>query len=161
MGTSCKSNVTRRTFCNIGRELRTGRRLRRVGRLRQPARTGSTTRDLPPPHPVTARDADVIKTCGGMSTGVGVLDSMAVESGIDDDLVAIHASGLFPRLTTWIGFDDDLPLKPSHRAFIQLLAPHLSDRQIDGRPDSAEVEPDAAGLPLRDGPMPLLEIRGC
>lgn len=54
------------------------------------------------------RDADVIKTYVRVGLGVAVLAIMAVESGADD-LVAIDASGLFPRLTSWIGFDDDLP----------------------------------------------------
>ena len=118
------------------------------------------------PHPppgiaFTARDADVIKTYVRMGLGVGVLASMAVESGADDDLVAIDASGLLPRLTTWIGFDNDLPLKPSHRAFIQLLAPHLSDRQIDGRSGTVDIGFDSSELPLRCGPVAPLEMRGC
>lgn len=120
-----------------------------------------TARNLTPRIAFTARDADIIKTYVLMGLGVGVLASIAVESGADDDLVAIDASGLFPRLTTWIGFDGDLPLKPSHRAFIQLLAPHLSDRQIEGRSGSLEVAPDGTDLPLRSGPVAPLEMRRC
>jgi len=120
-----------------------------------------TAKGLTPRIAFTARDADVIKTYVRMGLGVGVLASMAVEEGADDDLVAIDASGLFPRLTTWIGFDDDLPLKPSHRAFIQLLAPHLSERQIDGRTGPPEVGPNGPELPLRGGPVGPLEMRGC
>lgn len=34
--------------------------------------------------------------------------------------------GLFPRLTTWIGFNEELLLKAYHRDFTGLLAPHFS-----------------------------------
>jgi len=78
----------------------------------------------------TARDADVIKTYVRNGFGVGVLAGMAIESGVDDDLHVIDAAGLFPRLTTWLGFSRDLLLKQYHCEFIQLLAPHLSEKKL-------------------------------
>lgn len=75
----------------------------------------------------TARDADIIKTYVRLGLGVGLLASMAVEAGVDDDLVVLDASGLFPRLTTWLAYREDLILSSYHLAFIRALAPHLPD----------------------------------
>lgn len=79
----------------------------------------------------TARDADIIKTYVRRGLGVGVVASMAVEDRIDDDLVMLDATRLFPRLTTWIGFRRDLLVRNHHYAFLARLAPHLSRRCVD------------------------------
>jgi len=113
---------------------------------------------LTPRIAFTARDADVIKTYVRMGMGVGVLASMAVEAGSDDDLVALDAAGLFPRLTTWLGFADDLLITARHCEFIKLLAPHLSDamlRDICRQAPDSDVHARLAGIepPLRTGPL--------
>jgi LysR family cys regulon transcriptional activator len=79
----------------------------------------------------TARDVDIIKTYVRRGLGVGVVATMAVEEGVDDDLVMLEATRLFPRLTTWIGFRRDLLLRNHHFAFLALVAPHLGRRCID------------------------------
>lgn len=63
----------------------------------------------------------------------------------DVDFVAIDASGLFPRMTTGIGFDDDLPLQPSQRDFIQLFGQNQDTN--DFSPDRRASGP-RAGTPL-------------
>ena len=40
--------------------------------------------------------------------GVGVIASMAFECIDREDLVAIDAQDLFPRVTTWLGFPRDM-----------------------------------------------------
>ena len=88
----------------------------------------------------TARDADIIKTYVRMGMGVGVIASMAFECVDRDDLVAIDAKGLFPEVTTWIGFPRDMVLRSYMVDFIHLLAPHYSPRTIC----------DAAELPAQE-----------
>lgn len=101
----------------------------------------------------TARDADIIKTYVRMGMGVGVIASMAFECQDREDLVALDARGLFPKVTTWLGFPRDMVLRGFMVDFIHLFAPHYSPRLIR----------EAAGLPsqeqiqelLTDIPMPL------
>ncbi|QKK01362.1 MAG: LysR family transcriptional regulator [Pseudomonadota bacterium] len=116
-----------------------------------------TEHGLTPRIAFTARDADIIKTYVRMGLGVGVLASMAVEPDADDDLVAVDASDLFARLTTWLGFPEDLLLKRYHCNFIRLLAPHLDDGLLDDlcrRQPQADIHRRLAGveLPLLTGP---------
>lgn len=86
---------------------------------------------LQPRIAFTARDVDIIKTYVRRGLGVGVVASMAVEEGVDDDLVMLDAASLFPRVTTWIGFRRNLLLRNHHYAFLALVAPHLGRRCID------------------------------
>ncbi len=95
----------------------------------------------------TARDADIIKTYVRMGLGVGVIAGMAFECQDQKDLKAIDARGLFPRVTTWIGFPRDMVLRGYMVDFIHLLAPHYSVRQIR----------EAAELPNQDEVNVLLE----
>jgi LysR family cys regulon transcriptional activator len=78
----------------------------------------------------TARDADIIKTYVRMGMGVGVIASMAFECQDREDLVALDARGLFPEVTTWIGFPRDMVLRSYMVDFVHLLAPHYSPRLI-------------------------------
>jgi LysR family transcriptional regulator, cys regulon transcriptional activator len=78
----------------------------------------------------TARDADIIKTYVRMGMGVGVIASMAYECQDRDDLRAIDARGLFPQVTTWLGFPRDMVLRSFMVDFIHLFAPHYSPRLI-------------------------------
>jgi LysR family cys regulon transcriptional activator len=104
----------------------------------------------------TARDADIIKTYVRMGMGVGVIASMAVEHQDLEDLVAIEAQGLFPRVTTWLGFPRDMVLRSFMVDFIHLFAPHYSPRlirDVAGMPDQEQADAlmkDIA-LPLKVG----------
>lgn len=80
---------------------------------------------LEPDVVFTARDADIIKTYVRMGMGVGVVAAMAWECQDKEDLVAINAEGLFPRVTTWIGYRRDSVLRGYMVDFAALLAPHL------------------------------------
>jgi len=100
-----------------------------------------------------------------LGLGVGVLASMAVEVGTDDDLAALDAIGLFPRLTTWLGFREDLLLKDYHLDFIRQLAPHLPESLFnalkrEGSDADLSVHLEGVELPLRDGPVEKFELRG-
>jgi LysR family transcriptional regulator, cys regulon transcriptional activator len=112
---------------------------------------------LEPRIAFTARDADIIKTYVRTGLGVGVVAGMAIEGGVDDDLVVLDAAHLFPRLTTWIGYRKDLLLKNYHADFLALIAPHLDRHLID---DAIKSRPlpdynallETTSLPLRSSP---------
>jgi LysR family cys regulon transcriptional activator len=78
----------------------------------------------------TARDADIIKTYVRMGMGVGVIASMAFEAQDLEDLKALDARGLFPRVTTWVGFPRGMVLRGFMVDFIHFLAPNYSPRLI-------------------------------
>lgn len=104
----------------------------------------------------TARDADIIKTYVRMGMGVGILAPMAYECADQKDLAALSAEGLFPRVTTWLGFRRDSVLRRYMVDFIALLAPHLTPaltRKAAQLPTQAEVDAlfEEADLPLRTG----------
>ncbi len=104
----------------------------------------------------TARDADVIKTYVRMGMGVGVMASMAYECTDSDDLAAIDAKGLFPRVTTWLGFRRDAVLRTYMVDFISLFAPQLTPERIrDAAVLDGQAQVDAffgdVELPLRSG----------
>lgn len=79
---------------------------------------------LTPDVVFTARDADVIKTYVRLGMGVGVVAAMAEEPG-DQGLVALPATGLFPRVTTWLGFRRETVLRDYMFDFISRFAAHL------------------------------------
>jgi LysR family cys regulon transcriptional activator len=104
----------------------------------------------------TARDADIIKTYVRMGVGVGVIASMAFECADREDLVAIEASQLFPRVTTWLGFPRDMVLRGYMVDFVHLFAPHYSPRLIrDAARAQTQAEVDELlldiGLPIKGG----------
>jgi LysR family cys regulon transcriptional activator len=116
--------------------------------------------DLEPQVVFTARDADIIKTYVRMGMGVGVVASMAFECADQKDLVAIDAVGLFPRVTTWLGFRRDTVLRGYMVDFISLFAPQLPVelvRRAAELPTQVEVDALFADLtlPLRSGCNPL------
>jgi len=109
---------------------------------------------LTPNVPLTARDADVIKTYVRLGLGVGILASMAVEPDQDRDLVSLDAAHLFPVHTTWVGFRRGVLLRKFMYEFLQLFAPHLNRRLVDrAQQGSTAEEIDAlfagAQLPLK------------
>jgi LysR family cys regulon transcriptional activator len=113
-------------------------------------------RDLEPQVVFTARDADIIKTYVRMGMGVGVVASMAYECADQKDLVALDAVGLFPRVTTWLGFRRDTVLRGYMVDFVSLFAPQLSTeivRRAAELASQAEVDTlfEGAKLPLRSG----------
>jgi len=104
----------------------------------------------------TARDADIIKTYVRMGMGVGIVASMAFERADARDLLALDAEGLFPRLTTWLGFRRDTVLRSYMVDFMSLFAPQLTPqlvKRITELPGQAEVDALFAQqkLPLRTG----------
>jgi len=104
----------------------------------------------------TARDADIIKTYVRMGMGVGIVAPMAYECQDQKDLAAIPATGLFPRVTTWLGFRRDSVLRRYMVDFIALLAPHLTPaitRKAAQLPAQADVDAlfEEDALPLRSG----------
>jgi len=86
---------------------------------------------LAPQIALTARDADVIKTYVRLGLGVGIVASVAIESGADSDLVAIDASHIFPTHTTWVGFRRDTLLRKYMYEYLQALGAHLDRRSVD------------------------------
>jgi LysR family cys regulon transcriptional activator len=113
-------------------------------------------KNLEPDVVFTARDADIIKTYVRMGMGVGVVAAMAWECQDKDDMVAIDATGLFPRVTTWIGFRRDTVLRGYMVDFAALFAPHLSPEltqraaSIESQEGVDELVADIE-LPLRGG----------
>jgi LysR family cys regulon transcriptional activator len=104
----------------------------------------------------TARDADIIKTYVRMGMGVGIVAPMAYECRDRKDLTALSAPGLFPRLTTWLGFRRDAVLRRYMVEFAVLLAPHLAPdliRKAAQLPTQAEVDAlfDEDRLPVLSG----------
>lgn len=120
---------------------------------------------LTPNIAFTARDADVIKTYVRMGLGVGLVAVMAVNEEEDTDLVALEASHLFPRLTTWIGFRRDSVLRQYQLDFLTRLAPHLTAERVEAARqcrDQQEVDALFADitLPLHHH-RPRKQLAGC
>ncbi len=112
--------------------------------------------DLEPDVVFTARDADIIKTYVRMGMGVGVVAGMAYECQDERDLAAIDAHGLFPRVTTWLGYRRDAVLRNFMTEFIYLFAPHISRellRDVGECGTQAEVDRllENIALPVRGG----------
>ena len=104
----------------------------------------------------TARDADVIKTYVRMELGVGIVASMAYHCDDRDDLAWLDAVGLFPRLTTWVGFPKETVLRGYLVDFVSAVAPHLTADLITEAAllnDQPAVDELFTGLalPLRSG----------
>ena len=113
-------------------------------------------RHLEPQVVFTARDADVIKTYVRMGMGVGVIAPMALLCDDLKDLNVMSARGLFPTLTTWLGFPRDKVLRQYMKDFISLVAPHWPAHLIEqaATAESQQIVDDlAAGLelPVRSG----------
>lgn len=112
----------------------------------------------------TARDADIIKTYVRMGMGVGIVAPMAYECQDQKDLTALSAEGLFPRVTTWLGFRRDSVLRRYMVDFVSLFAPHLTPpitRKAAQLATQAEVDAlvDEESLPLKVGcEVPATEV---
>jgi LysR family cys regulon transcriptional activator len=104
----------------------------------------------------TARDADIIKTYVRMGMGVGIVAPMAYECQDQKDLTALSGEGLFPRVTTWLGFRRDSVLRRYMVDFVALFAPHLTPhltRKASQLATQQEVDAlfDEETLPLKIG----------
>ncbi len=111
---------------------------------------------LEPDVVFTARDADIIKTYVRMGMGVGVVAAMSYECQDERDLEALDAEGLFPRVTTWLGYRRDAVLRDYMVDFMSLFAPHLTPELIrDVRETDTQAQVDAlladVALPTRGG----------
>ena len=100
--------------------------------------------------------ADILKTYVRMGMGVGIVAPMAYECQDQKDLTALSAAGLFPRVTTWLGFRRDSVLRRYMVDFIALFAPHLTPqltRKAAQLTTQTEVDElfDEAQLPVRGG----------
>ncbi len=95
------------------------------------------TAGLEPNVALTARDADVIKTYVRLGLGVGIVATMAIERGADDDLVAIDAAHIFPTHTTWVGVRQGTLLRKYMYEFLQALGPHLDRRSVERARETA------------------------
>ncbi len=113
---------------------------------------------LTPNVAITARDADVIKTYVRLGLGVGIVASMAVVEGEDDDLVALDASHLFSAHTTWIGFRRGTLLRRYMYEFI--AAAGAASRSQAGREGaSCDVRCGSGGARRRHPPTGALAGR--
>jgi LysR family cys regulon transcriptional activator len=78
---------------------------------------------------------------------------MVFECTDREDLVAIDASELFPRVTTWLGFPRDMVLRGYMVDFVHLFAPHYSQRLIrDAARAQSQIEVDQL---LQEIPLPI------
>lgn len=109
--------------------------------------------DLEPKVVFTARDADVIKTYVRMGMGAGVIAPMALQCEDLEDLHAISAVGLFPRVTTWVGIRRDRVFRRYMKELVQLLAPHWPSELIDQA--AAATAQEAVDEIAREVPLPL------
>jgi LysR family cys regulon transcriptional activator len=102
-------------------------------------------------HPnivIAASDADVIKTYVRLGMGVGIIAQMAYEPLLDQDLVAIDASHLFPFAITRVAYRKDKSIKRHVYDFIRLLSPKLKIDLID----------DTIHYQQQDGKVPWFNI---
>lgn len=109
---------------------------------------------LEPNVVLTARDADVIKTYVRLGLGVGIVATVAIEPQVDQDLVALDASHIFPVHTTWVGFRRGTLLRKYMYDFLQTLAPHLDRRSVDRvkdltSPEEVDQQFASVQLPVR------------
>lgn len=89
-------------------------------------------RGLKPNVVLTASDADIIKTYVAMGMGIGIVAAMAYDPETDRGLRAVDAAHLFESATTRIGLRRNAYLRGFAYAFIELFAPHLSRKVVDG-----------------------------
>jgi DNA-binding transcriptional LysR family regulator len=100
---------------------------------------------LEPDIRMTAMDADVIKHYVERGVGVGVLSEMALGAPGDEHLVVVPgSSGLFAESTTKVAFQRGALLHAYAYRFVEMLAPHLSAKELR---DAA-----MSRLSLRDAP---------
>ena len=88
-------------------------------------------RELKPNVVLTAIDADIIKTYVALGLGIGLMAAMAFDAEADLGLRAMDAAHLFESSTTRIGLRKDAWLRGYAYVFIELFAPHLTQKVIE------------------------------
>lgn len=88
---------------------------------------------LEPDIVLTAIDADVIKTYVEIGLGIGILATMAFNPERDTDLVMLPAGHLFGDNMARIAIHRGHYLRPFAYRFIERLAPHLTEGEIQKR----------------------------
>jgi LysR family cys regulon transcriptional activator len=76
--------------------------------------------------------------------GIGIIAHMAYEPEVDNDLVALDASHLFPPSTTRMAFRRGMWLRGFMYDFIQEFSPHLTRERVEaaivaGEPEAVEA----------------------
>jgi LysR family transcriptional regulator, cys regulon transcriptional activator len=109
---------------------------------------------LTPNVALTAWDSDVIKKYVREGLGVGILANIAINGEEDADLKVRDASHLFPVHTTWAGFRRGVLLRGYIYDFLEMLAPHLTHRQVQAA-ENAESQ-DAVDREFATVKIPFL-----
>src|SRR3954470_10771956 len=112
---------------------------------------------LTPNVALTACDSDVIKKYVREGLGVGIIANLAIDGTEDSDLKVRDASHLFPAHTTWAGFRRGVLLRGFMVEFLQMLAPHLTARQVQLAENTAtqeDVDKVFAGVKIPYGVRP-------
>jgi len=79
---------------------------------------------------LTAVDADVIKTYVRLGLGIGIIANMAFSPEQDSDLHVLNVEHLFGISTSQIAIKKDRNIKPYVYSFIEMFAPHLTQKLI-------------------------------
>ncbi len=85
---------------------------------------------LQPNIVLAAVDADVIKTYVRLGLGIGIIADMAFNSELDSDLSVLSVKHLFGMSTSQIAIKKGRYIKPWIYPFIELFAPHLTQKLI-------------------------------
>jgi LysR family cys regulon transcriptional activator len=85
---------------------------------------------------------------------VGILANIAINGEEDADLKVRDASHLFPVHTTWAGFRRGVLLRGYIYDFLEMLAPHLTHRQVQAA-ENAESQ-DAVDREFATVKIPFL-----
>ncbi len=87
---------------------------------------------LSPTFVLSAMDSDVLKTYVELGIGIGLLAEMAYDPKQDAKLGAVSAKHLFPESVTKIALKRNAFLRAYTYELIELLAPELTQRVVDG-----------------------------
>ncbi len=81
----------------------------------------------------------------------------AFEAKSDRDLIGYSTNEILPRCTTWLAFNKNLFLRKYMKDFIQLFAPHISEKdykrylfQDNSLPSNNEIRPEVSRLPMHE-----------
>lgn len=108
---------------------------------------------LEPKVVFTAVDSDVIKAYVRLGLGVGIIATMAYETDLDSDLVALDASHLFAHSTTNIGFRKGTFLRGYMYDFIEAFAPNLTKSKVNAAQECRTQQELDALFERKDLPM--------
>ena len=95
---------------------------------------------LKPNIVLTAVDADVIKTYVRLGLGIGIIANMAYRVDQDNDLSIHNAKHIFGISTSQIAIKKGRYIKPFVYPFIELFAPHLTQKIIRQTIDCIDKE---------------------